>query len=68
MSDVTIKDGVITITVPMDGKMEAVVLAAKRVCNLRYSDAEWDNLDAAIGELISALQDFGVKFDNPRIG
>lgn len=42
--------------------------AAARVCNVRYSDAEWDELNRAIGELIGILQKQGFVFDNPRIG
>lgn len=41
--------------------------AAVRVCQVRYSDAEWDVLDTAIGELISVCIKAGVNFHNPRI-
>lgn len=69
--DVIFKDGSLTITVPLkvgvSPSLNTVIEAAKKVCNVRYSDAEWYELNQAISDLIDALQEFGVKFDNPRI-
>lgn len=66
--DVTFQDGRVVISVPLDREIGEVVKAATRVCNVRYSDAEWDELNRAIGELIDALTKLGVNFNNPRIG
>ena len=41
--------------------------AAVRVVELRYSDAEWSDLNAAIGNLCNVLVRAGVDFHNPRI-
>ena len=46
---------------------DALVAAAVKVCQTRYSDAEWEALNEAIGELISVLIKAGVQFNNPRI-
>lgn len=42
--------------------------AAVKVCQVRYSDEEWDALNEAIGELISVCIKAGADFNNPRIG
>jgi len=46
---------------------EAIKQAAIKVCQTRYSAAQWEALDAAIGDLVNVLIDHGVEFDNPRI-
>lgn len=46
---------------------DELVDAAVKVCQIRYSDKEWGDLSAAIGELIGVLQKAGVRFNNPRI-
>jgi hypothetical protein len=46
-----------------DDLMEAAV----RVVQTRYSDAQWDELNACIGNLCDVLIKAGVRFNNPRI-
>ncbi len=66
-ANVVFEHGHIVIAVPLDKQVKNIIEAATHVCNVRYSDAEWDMLNSAIGDLIDALAAIGVDFNNPRI-
>ena len=46
---------------------DALMEAAVRVVEIRYSDAEWGELNTAIGRMCEVLIASGVNFHNPRI-
>lgn len=66
-SEIVLKDGCIHILISLEHQLGQVIEKAKDVCNIRYSNTEWDELNNAIGQLIDALTVLGVDFNNPRI-